>query len=649
MKLTMIDGMFVALGTYAERDIPKAAGFRWDPARKRWWTGEPSIAARLARYADETAASHLTAARAAIAASRASAADLDVPAPDGLSYRPFQLAGIAYAVARPAALIGDEMGLGKTIQAIGVINADPSIRAVLVLCPATPRLNWERELERWLVRPLSVAIATANRWPDTDVVIVNYDIADRLRDHLRARTWDLVIADEAHYLKNPKAQRTRAVLGHDARPSKGDPGDPGIRARRKLALTGTPAVNRPIELWTILHWLDPERWRNMFAYAQRYCGAYQSRFGWDFSGASHLDELQDRLRSTVMVRRLKRDVLAELPAKTRQIIAVPANGANDVVQAESAAYAEHEDRLNELRAQAELAKAGDDEDAYRLAVERLRTATRAAFADLSRRRHETAMAKVPVVVAHIRDALEGGSPKIVVFAHHHDVVAALAEALGEYQPVVLTGETAMADRQASVDRFQSDPACRVFIGSITAAGVAITLTASSHVVFAELDWVPGNMSQAEDRVHRIGQTEPVLVQHVVLDGSLDARMARVLLAKQEVLDRALDRSTDIAAGPALPLAPATEQATPSRIAQLAARLRPEHQQAVHYALRALAGMCDGAVARDGHGFNKVDARIGRELASRPALTPRQAALGYLIARKYRRQVPLDITLDEEVP
>jgi ribosomal protein S14 len=170
-------------------------------------------------------------------------------------------------------------------------------------------------------------------------------------------------------------------------------------------------------------------------------------------------------------------------------------------------------------------------------VAALKVGASEAFNAIAKLRHDTALAKVPAVIETLKDAVEQG--KVVCFAHHRDVVAAIAEAFGPVA-VTLTGDTSMAARQAAVDRFQNDPTCLLFVGNIRAAGVGLTLTASSHVVFAELDWTPANVTQAEDRCHRIGQHDSVLVQHLVLEGSLDATMARMLVSKQIVLDAALD-------------------------------------------------------------------------------------------------------------
>jgi SWI/SNF-related matrix-associated actin-dependent regulator 1 of chromatin subfamily A len=628
MQITKIGNRYIACSTYNEREIPKAAGFRWDPEAREWWTPDPSRAAKLVQYADDSCRDELLATREESAkreqASRATDVDIDIPRPAGLEYFPFQRAGIAYALRVPNVLIADEMGLGKTIQAIGVVNADDAIRRVLVVCPASLKLNWQRELEKWLTKPLRVGIADSRTLPVADVVIVNYDV---LHKHdLQAEMFDLLVVDEAHRIKNGKARRTQQVLA--------------LRARRRVYMTGTPLVNRPVELWTLIHSLDPTTWSSFWPYAKRYCGAARNKYGWDLSGASNLHELQARLRGTIMVRRLKRDVLTELPPKIRQVIELPADGATAEIAAERAAWQRHEAAIDELRAAVELAKASEAPDDYRNAVERLQAGARVAFTEISRLRYATALAKAPQVIEHVREALEEDGRKVVIFAHHHDVIDHLMAAFGS-EAVALTGDTPLADRQAAVDRFQADDQVRVFIGSLTAAGVGITLTASSHVVFAELDWVPGNVTQGEDRCHRIGQRSSVLAQHLVLEGSLDATMARALVAKQDTIDKALDDPIEAQ----VPVAPAAGHVSVSRKAldAEASRMTPEVVEAVHKALRILAAFDpDHAMELNAVGFNRVDGLIGHSLAGVAALTPRQSALGRRLVLKYHRQLPVEL-------
>jgi SWI/SNF-related matrix-associated actin-dependent regulator 1 of chromatin subfamily A len=162
-----------------------------------------------------------------------------------------------------------------------------------------------------------------------------------------------------------------------------------------------------------------------------------------------------------------------------------------------------------------------------------------AFEKMSEARHLTALEKLPQCIEFLEIALQS-SQKLIVFCHHKDVFYQLGQALEKYNPVGLAGDTTKEARDIAVQKFQQDPTCRVFIGSIRAAGVGLTLTASSHVVFIELDWVPGKILQAEDRAHRYGQTDSVLIQHLVLEGSLDARMARVLVQKIDTITAVLD-------------------------------------------------------------------------------------------------------------
>lgn len=635
IRVERYGSQYIARCTYEQKDIVKAAGFRWDGAMRQWYTLDAAVAAKLddVEGLRQRVAAANTAKVEAIQASRAADSDVDIPRPEGLEYLPYQRAGIAYARRFPTVLIGDDMGLGKTIQAIGIINDDPTIKRILVVCPASLRLNWRRELRKWLVTPRQIGIVDDGKsYPAmADVVIINYDLASKHAAALRATEWDLVIVDEAHYLKTPEAKRTVAILGR--KQSKKHEAVAPIPARRKVFLTGTPIPNRPVEGWWAAEQLGVMS--NFFAFAKRYCAAKQNRWGWDFTGSSNLAELQEKLRASGMIRRLKADVLKDLPAKRRCVIELPANGAAKVVKAEADAWADHEATIDALRVAVELAKASEDPNDYREAVLKLNKATQVAFTDMSKRRHDTAVAKVPYVVEHLRGIIEQGR-KVVCFAHHKDVVDAI---MAEFPDAVkVTGDVSMADRQAAVDRFQNDPTCLLFVGNIQAAGVGLTLTASSHVVFAELDWVPGNVTQAEDRCHRIGQTDSVLIEHLVLEGSMDARMATALIAKQSVITAALDELPEQPMPAPTRERGCTEEISRKQIVKEAAELGPDAIAEIHSKLRMLAGVCDGARELDGAGFNRFDSAIGKSLAMAHSLTQKQAALGARLVNKYRRQL-----------
>ena len=644
--------VYIALCKFDEKDAVKRAGFRWSGKAKKWWTDDPRKAANLIQYAESAIQPELAAVleqeKTNLAASRATDSDRNIPVPDGLALLPYQAAGVAYALDRESTLIGDEMGLGKTIQAIALINADPSIKRVLLICPASLRINWQRELEKWLVYRKTIGMALGNNWPwpEPAIVIINYDILHSHHDKLREQTWDLLIADECHYLKNDQAQRTISVLGRDKRNKKDKktgkmvtlPAIAPIPARRRLYLTGTPIVNRPKEIHPILKSIDPKKWGNFFKFGVRYCAGYKSRWGWDFSGASNLEELQHKLRSTCMVRRLKKDVLAELPAKRRQVIELPADGLAEEIRSEQEAWEAHQALIANLKAAVELAKASDDPEEYQQAVLQLRKGTRASFTEISIIRRLTAIAKVPYVIEHVKSAFEAGVEKLVLFAHHHDVIDAYVAALGA-EAVKLDGRDTMQDRDHAVQRFQNDPSVHYFIGGIRAAGVGLTLTASANVCFSELDWVPGNLSQAEDRCHRIGQQDSVLVQHLILEGSIDAQMVQTIIQKQEVIDQALDREI----APDNPTVmtpekepPATEKTTRQEIEREAPTIAQDEIERIHAQLRHLTAMCDGAARKDQSGFNRFDTAIGKSLAEASRLTPKQAALGRRITKKYHR-------------
>lgn len=565
--------------------------------------------------------------------------DFNVSAPEGLTYLGYQKAGISYASGRKGSLIADEMGLGKTIQAIGVINADSNIKSVLIVCPFSLKLNWQRELKKWLINELSVGM-TNGGCPETDIVIVNFDGLRKHGETLAKRDWDMIVVDECHLIKNPETQRCINVF------------KVASKAKRRVALTGSPIANRPKELFTILQLVCPEVWdppgqvkdkktkqyvqvsegkgAGFWRFAKRYCNAHKNGYGWDLNGASNLDELHTKLRTSCMIRRLKADVLKELPAKRRQLIEVPSNAAFDDIDAE---YRRHYVDSDEAEAEVEIARlTGSDKD-YEKAVSRLESAGKIAFTELSRARHAMGLAKVEFAIDHVKDLLENVN-KVIVFAHHHDVINALEEGLREFNPVKLTGETKELDRQKHVDSFQQNEKCRVFIGSISAAGVGLTLTAASTVVFVELDWVPMMLSQAEDRAHRIGQRDCVLIQHLTVSGSIDAKLIDTIMRKQAVIEGALDRADDFATIDR----PVVVDAKKKEFIEAAKNMTPEKLVEIHGKLRFMAARCDGAAAIDGQGFNKLDSNIGKSLAKMDKLTPKQAALGERILKKYKRQL-----------
>lgn len=437
---------------------------------------------------------------------------LNIIAPPNKQYLPFQIEGIKWITSRKSSMIGDEMGLGKTIQAIGAINTMDA-RKVLIICPAGVKLNWDKELNEWLIEPLNVYVVMGKTFKipaDANVVIVNYDLVAHsfIWQQLVAHDWALLVCDEAHYLKNQSAKRTKAVLARN-----------GIvhKAAYNVMLTGTPILNRPIELYPVLKVCAPQvlgKYINYISYAYRYCAGHKAGFRFDVSGASNTRELGERLRATYMLRRTVDEVQKDLPDKVYQVHLLDSS-------------TDMQGKLTKIMDPGRLDfKYMDSLDGEHIATIR----------------RETAMEKVKHALPHLRDTIES-CDKVVIFAYHREVVAFLEENLTGYGVARITGGDSIEDRQAAIERFRTKRDCRVFIGQIQAAGQGINGLQENchHVVFVEWSWVPGEIEQAIKRVHRMGQTKTVHVQFLVWAKSVEEHMMRTALDKLKTIREIVDQ------------------------------------------------------------------------------------------------------------
>lgn len=497
---------------------------------------------------------------------------IEVPLPEGLALRPYQRDAVAFAAERKGTLIADEMGVGKTVQAIALANYLWHPTRILVLAPATLQANWKREIERWDARAgdvhilekasdLPPPIADHRQWcvVNADKLIAGKtatseqpkERAGGLWSALMSCYWHLLIIDEVHRLKNPKALRTPRVLGQ--RKGRKGPAKDGLvqRAKRTVALTGTPIPNRVREIWPIISTLAPDAFARESEFLFRYCGATQrqvlQRGGhgemkkvWDFTGATNLPELEARLRGSCMIRRLKRDVLSDLPPKTREIVPVQSEALTQASDSERQGWLRLAPEITQIQAKALLAQALGEAYEYEQALDKLDTALQGIdAARIASERQAIGIAKVPIVVEHVQSRLQDGSAKVVVMAHHHAVIEAICEKMGK-GCVALYGRTPVKQRDAIVTAFQTDPSVRVLVGGIHAAGVGLTLTAAKLMVMAEADWQPGVLAQCEDRIHRLGQDAPVVIQYLVADGSIEALVVASALRKERTIREVLD-------------------------------------------------------------------------------------------------------------
>ncbi|XP_013410216.1 DNA annealing helicase and endonuclease ZRANB3-like isoform X2 [Lingula anatina] len=452
----------------------------------------------------------------------------------------FQAEGVDFGIRNDGkCLIGDEMGLGKTLQAISIAYYYKAEWPLLIVIPASLRYPWVEEIEKWLpeVSPhhinLMQSMQDTSAIPTAAITIITYGLIQHFKpgspclEALVNQNFQVVIVDESHYVRNRKTATTKVVV-------------PLVqRARRKILLTGTPALARPSELYPQLEALCPGQFGTWSAYTKRYCDAHMKFFGnrgrqWYTGGASNLPELERRLKETVMIRRLKKDVLTQLPPKTRQRIPFqlkPSDYKKDIEKLQSKADRLLDGRpqgLQEVMMNGEMAEQGDSRFQIMKLVSELYVAT--------------GKAKVGPAKEYIKMLCENDQLKFLVFAYHQDMLNGLQETLHDLDIkfIRIDGNVPPKERGMLVDTFQKDANTRVALLSITAAGVGLTLTAASLVVFAELYWTPGTLEQCEDRAHRIGQQNRVNVHYLVAKGTMDEWMWSMINRKTTVVTATLN-------------------------------------------------------------------------------------------------------------
>lgn len=431
---------------------------------------------------------------------------------EGLTFDlyPYQKAGVELIDKRfnGKALLADEMGLGKTVQTIAYTEIYKNKRPVLIVPPASLKINWKKEFDKWLKNPEKVHVMNGQsntELPKADIYICNYDILPHRKDQLKKIDFKIMAIDEAQAIKNSKTDRAKAV--HELKK--------GIDKR--IAITGTPMLNRPKELFSILNFLRPDLYDNFFWFGNKFCDGKKGAYGWDFTGVSNSKLLHQKLLNEVMIRRKKENVLKDLPKKRKEIVYFDIANRKEYQKAEK-------DFINWL---------------YEISPEKAKKAQyNETLVKISYLRQLVIEGKLKSIYQWIDTAIEN-DVKLILFAHHRKIIKTIEKKYKNIAVRVMGGDSAKKKNKA-VEFFQNDENTRLFLGNIKAAGVGLTLTESNNVCFIELGWTPGDLKQAEDRSHRIGQDLPVTAWYLLAENTIDERIYNLIQEKQAVFDKIID-------------------------------------------------------------------------------------------------------------
>lgn len=446
----------------------------------------------------------------------------------------YQKAGVSYGISKNGRfLLGDDMGLGKTPQGIALAAHYRKDWPVLVLAPSSLLFNWKKEFLTWmdLKEEDICVIKKSKQSPKGKITIASYDYAlkrsDKIREYLGVR--GVLMVDEAHNMKNHKSKRTEAIIGL------------AHSAKRAIIITGTPFLNRPIEIWPLLKSINPlhKEWTDYNQFAIKYCEGKVIQIGkkriFSASGASQIEEFHDMIRDELMVRRLKTDdgVLDQLPDKVR----VTQYFETDEKYAEN---------INIL-----VKKLRENIRKYHIESNgNVKDIKRRLFTDLSESVEEdvfeayrlAGMAKVDMIKDWVTDKIEGGIGKLIIFGHHKEFLGAIEEHLKEtnIKYIKIDGSVTKENRFKYTESFQKDESIQIALLSINAASVGLTLTAAAHVLIGEIPWTPALAQQAECRAHRNGQLDVVTCYYAIANGTLDGALWNMISSKSSVLSSMLD-------------------------------------------------------------------------------------------------------------
>ena len=460
-------------------------------------------------------------------ASRSVDAEISIPSIKA-ELLPYQRAGVSYASNARRTFIADEMGLGKTLQAIATIEYVQDSYPAVVVCPPSLILNWKAEYNRWLPDRKVAVVTNRREFPESgtyDVVVVGYSNITKWEKELsRHRSY---VFDESHYCKTVTAQRTKSAQ----KIAKSAPRE-GI----VLCLTGTPVTNRPSEYASQLDILGRlKEFGGLWGFYRRYCNAYQDSFGqWNITGHSHLDELNDKLRGVCYIRRTKEQVLSELPPVIHSPVVVEGSvaGMKEYKKAEADIIQYLVDRAKQI------ARELGEPVGSAAVVARIKAESNEHLVRLSVLRRLSARAKMPIVEEWVQERIDDGK-KVVIAAHHRDIVDELARKFGNLR---IQGGMSVEEVEEQKRKFQTLPVTEapVIVLSIQAAKTGHTLTSAQDVLFVELPWTPADVDQTYSRCHRLGQKGSVVATYMLTHGTIDKDIYSLIERKRSVVNVATD-------------------------------------------------------------------------------------------------------------
>ena len=460
-------------------------------------------------------------------ASRSVDAEISIPSIKA-ELLPYQRAGVSYASNARRTFIADEMGLGKTLQAIATIEYVQDSYPAVVVCPPSLILNWKAEYNRWLPERKVAVVTNRREFPESgtyDVVVVGYSNITKWEKELsRHRSY---VFDESHYCKTVTAQRTKSAQ----KIAKSAPRE-GI----VLCLTGTPVTNRPSEYASQLDILGRlKEFGGLWGFYRRYCNAYQDSFGqWNITGHSHLDELNDKLRGVCYIRRTKEQVLSELPPVIHSPVVVEGSvaGMKEYKKAEADIIQYLVDRAKQI------ARELGEPVGSAAVVARIKAESNEHLVRLSVLRRLSARAKMPIVEEWVQERIDDGK-KVVIAAHHRDIVDELARKFGNLR---IQGGMSVEEVEEQKRKFQTLPVTEapVIVLSIQAAKTGHTLTSAQDVLFVELPWTPADVDQTYSRCHRLGQKGSVVATYMLTHGTIDKDIYSLIERKRSVVNVATD-------------------------------------------------------------------------------------------------------------